>query len=250
MTEVTADMVRDLIVGQDRARPRSKQKAIGPSDLSSPCSRKLAYQLLNVERVRSDEVNLAAWVGTGIHSQMEAALKDNPDWQTEVNVGVEVAKGIRLFGHLDAYHKPSATIIDWKSVGPSALQKYRRETPENYKTQVAIYGLLAVLSGKFRVENTAIGYIPRNGNLSDIHVDAHPWDQDRADAAIKKLVDLHAVTAAGTPILEHLPIADDCMFCPWKLPGSEQLHIGCPGTNPQDLARDLPAWEPREKESA
>lgn len=244
---IDADMVRSLIAGEDRERPRSKQRAVGPSDLSSPCSRKLMYQILNVDRVVADEVNLAAWVGTGIHAQMERAVKRHDDWEAEQKVGVEVAKGIRLFGTLDAYHKPSHTIVDWKSVGPSALQKYRRGTPDNYRTQVAIYGLLAVLSGKYRVDNTAIVYIPRNGSMSDIHVDVHPWDQERADAAVKRLVDLHAASAAGPAVLPLLPTADDCMFCPHNLPGSDRLEIGCPGHNPTDLGRDLPAWEPREE---
>jgi len=224
MNAVTADMVRDLIVGQDRARPRSRQRAIGPSDLSSPCNRKLMYQLLDVEPVRADSVNLAAWVGTQMHSGMEAALKGDDEWQTEVNVGVEVAKGIRLFGHLDAYHKPSFTIIDWKSVGPSALQKYRRETPINYETQIDLYGLLAVLSGKFRVDNVGIGYLPRNGDLSDIHVYTRPWNQDRADAAIKRLVDLHAASAAGPAVLPMIGTAPDCRFCKWHMYG----HLGDP----------------------
>lgn len=576
---ITADMVRSLIAGEDRERPRSKQRAVGPSDLSSPCSRKLMYQILNVDRVVADEVNLAAWVGTGIHAQMERAVKRHDDWEAEQKVGVEVAKGIRLFGTLDAYHKPSHTIVDWKgqpldtpiptpdgwttmgdlkvgdrvfdangevctvvgkspiwtdretykvtfddgevaycdgehewvfdipqqkrparrvtmrtdeavqhvwskakspqrqlrvatngplilpdadlpvppytlgawlgdghsrtglitkpdddlfvnieadgysvkpateampitrrvigltddlraagllenkhiperylrasrsqrlallqglmdtdgswnkirnqavfctsrsdlandvaelvsslgwkprvweltkrgfgltvtaydvtfvphdmnpfrmtrkaelvrmsgsarsrfrivksielvdhidtvclgvdspthtyltgramipthnSVGPSALQKYRRGTPDNYRTQVAIYGLLAVLSGKYRVDNTAIVYIPRNGSMSDIHVDVHPWDQERADAAVKRLVDLHAASAAGPAVLPLLPTADDCMFCPHKLPGSDRLEIGCPGHNPTDSTGYPAAWEPKEREA-
>ena len=88
---ITADMVRDIITGHDRSRPRSKQTKVGPSDLSSPCDRRLVYQLLGVDRPAASGVNLAAWVGTGIHAQMEAALKGHPDWLTETPIDIDIA---------------------------------------------------------------------------------------------------------------------------------------------------------------
>ncbi len=51
---ITADMVRSIIVDHDAARPRSQQTDIGPSDLSSPCSRKLGYQILGTPKVTAD----------------------------------------------------------------------------------------------------------------------------------------------------------------------------------------------------
>lgn len=238
---ITADLIRQLIADHDAARPRSKQTAIGPSDLSGPCSRKLVYQLLGVPKVVDDTVNLQAWVGTSIHAQMEQVLDGSPDWVTEQTVSVEVAKGIVIGGSLDAYHKPSKTIVDWKSVGPSALAKYRQRSPDNYLDQVAIYGLLAVLSGRMQVENTAIVYLPRNGSMSDIHADVHPWDEDRADAAIRRLEALHAAAAAGPAVLPLIPTGDACRFCGWWSPNSDRPEIRCPGVNPQPP--ELPSWE-------
>jgi hypothetical protein len=226
---ITADMVRDLIVDHDASRPRSQQTAIGPSDLSSPCDRKLIHQILGTPKAVDPAVNLAAWVGTALHAQMEAALKGNPDWLTEQKVGVKLSKTLTIAGHLDAYHKPSKTIVDWKSVGPSALAKYRRATPDNYRTQVSVYGLLAVLSGRMSVENTAIVFIPRNGDMADIHVDCHPWDQDRADNAIRRLEALHAAAAAGPVVLPLVGTADDCRFCGWWNPNAWADGNGCPG---------------------
>ena len=235
---ITADMVRRIIVDHDAARPRSQQTAIGPSDLSSPCDRKLIHQILGTPTVTDSVVNLQSWVGTGIHAQMEAALKDDPDWLTEQRVGVDLGGGLILRGSLDAYHKPSKSVCDWKSVGPSALAKYRRQSPDNYLTQVSIYGLLAVLSGRMSVEYTAIAYIPRNGDLSEIHVDAHPWDQDRADAAIRRLEALHAAAAAGPVVLPLVGTADDCRFCRWWNPNAWADGNGCPG---HQTSGDVPA---------
>ena len=247
---ITADMVRRIIVDHDAARPRSQQTDVGPSDLSSPCDRKLVHQIIGTPPVTDNAVNLMAWVGTQMHSGMEAALKADPDWLTEQRVGVDLGDGLILRGSLDAYHKPSKTIVDWKSVGPSALAKYRRQSPDNYLTQVSIYGLLAVLSGRMSVEHTAIAYIPRNGDLSDIHVDCHPWDQDRADAAIARLQHLHAASAAGPVVLPLVGTADDCRFCRWWMPGSDRPQVGCPGHNPPDSTGHPAAWEPQEEEEA
>jgi len=248
----TADTIRDLIVGHDRARPRSKQRAIGPSNLSSPCSRKLMYQLLDVDPVRPDSVNLAAWVGTQIHSGMEKAAKGNDDWKTETRLSLKIAPGITLVGTADAYHAPSYTLLDYKSCGPSALAKYRRQMPDNYETQVDVYGLMAVLSAAFRVDNVGIVLIPRNGSLDDIHVYVRPWNDARADAAIKRLTNLHAAAAAGTSVLPMIPTADDCMFCPYRMDGwIGDIAEACPGhqdhgttpmevtTQPQPITRGI-----------
>jgi hypothetical protein len=235
---ITADMVREIIRRQENERPRNNQTAIGPSDLSSPCDRKLVHHILETPPVSESDVSLMAWVGVNIHSGMEAALKADDDWLTEQRVGVDLGDGLILRGSLDAYHKPSKSLCDWKSVGPSALAKYRRQSPDNYLTQVAIYGLLAVLSGRMSVEHTAIAYIPRNGDLSDIHVDAHPWDQDRADAAIARLQHLHAAAAAGPVVLPLVGTADDCRFCRWWNPNAWADGNGCPG---HQTSGDAPA---------
>lgn len=247
---ITADLIRSIIVDHDAARPRSQQTKVGPSDLSSPCDRKLGYQILGVDKVVPDRVNLAAWVGTGIHAQMEAALKGAPDWLTEQPVAIKATPKLTLSGTLDAYHRPSKTVVDWKSTGPSAHAKYRVKSPERYRTQVALYGLAAILSGRMQVEHTAICYIPRNGNLADIHVDCHPWDEARAEAALRRFEALHAATAAGPAVLRLLGTADDCRYCGWWLPGSDTPEVACTG-HPVTDVHGIPPWRPeKKKESA
>ena len=82
---VTPEMVADLIVADDRDRPRSKQRRVGPSGLGTPCQRKLGYQILDVDRVNASDP-LAAWIGTAGHSSLERILDGHPDWLTETRI--------------------------------------------------------------------------------------------------------------------------------------------------------------------
>lgn len=252
---ITADMVRDLIVSQDAGRPRSQQKTLGPSNLSTPCARKIGYQVLDVPPVTPSTVNLAAWVGTGIHEQMElACAAENKRakakvWETEIRCQIPIKPPIQC--HVDAYYHPTYTALDWKSVGPSALQKYRRQTPDNYATQIDLYGLALVLSG-YRVDTVGICYIPRNGDLSDIHVTTWPWTGERADAAIKRYEQILAATGAGAAVLPLLPTAGDCRFCRWWNPGvawtdPTGVTAGCPG-HPETTANQAEEPNPTQPE--
>ena len=247
---ITAEDVRRIIVEHDANRPRSRQTSIGPSDLSAECDRRLVYHLLDVPRDVPKEVSMQAWVGTAMHASMEAALAAHPDWKTELPVSIPITDTVTLTGSLDAYHEPSTCIVDWKSAGPSVLAKYRHGNPANYDTQVDLYGLGATLAG-LTVTHVAIAYLPRNGSLKDIHVNARPWDQERAEAAIRRYENLLGAAAGGPAVLPHVPIADSCRYCPWWLPGSDRLDVGCPGVTPTDSTVAIPPpWEPKVKETA
>ena len=248
---ITADEVRDLIIRQDAERPRSKQVTLGASDLASPCARKNAYKILGVEPPTPDEVGLSAWVGTGIHIQMELALEaankraKRRVWETEIPVRIPVRAGLAIPCNVDAYNTERHVALDWKSVGPSKVREYALRTPENYATQIDLYGLALVLSGR-RVDHVGIGYIPRNGDLKDISVTTWEWTGERADVAIKRYESLLAATAAGPAVLPMLPTAADCRFCPWWAPGSDDPTTACPGMPSQNPRGQLPPWNPEE----
>jgi hypothetical protein len=247
LTPVDAEMVRTLIVEHDLARPRSQQTAVGPSDLAGACNRRLVYKLLGTPRVMPQRVNLSAWVGTQMHAGLEHSLAGHPQWLTELRIVVPVTSSVTLEGNLDAFHIPSGTVVDWKSTGPSAHDKYKRASPEHYLTQIALYGLGATLLG-LPVRATALVYLPRSGELRDIHVDAHPWDQQRAEAAIRRYENLLAASAIGPSVLPLVGTGDACRYCPWWLPDSDRLEIGCPGHNQDPQQTALPAWEPEKEQ--
>ena len=67
--------VYDVIRGAIANHPRSLQKRIGPSEIGTPCDRRIGYKLLGQdENPRGD-----AWkptVGTAVHGWLEKALED------------------------------------------------------------------------------------------------------------------------------------------------------------------------------
>ena len=89
----------------DQARPRAQQVALGPSALGVTCDRRLGYALLGMPRVRADRrhVEHRAWVGTAMHAQLEALLRDDPRYAVEQQVVVGVVDGTPIFGTCDLY---------------------------------------------------------------------------------------------------------------------------------------------------
>lgn len=112
--------------------PRSLQKRIGPSEVGTPCDRRIGYKLLGQpENERGD-----AWkptVGIAVHAWLEKAAEDanlaqvisaggliedhQLEWVTEQSVTVGyLHDGTAITGSADLYHRPTATIIDHKGL--------------------------------------------------------------------------------------------------------------------------------------
>ena len=239
---ITADEVRRLIIDHDAARPRSQQTHIGPSDLSSPCNRRLVYQLLGVDRVAQNEVNLYAYVGTGIHRQMEDACKawnrrnQRGRFRTEVSVSVPVTDDVTLSGHVDVLDTDTATAGDWKSRGTT---KPSKGTRDKHHAQLLPYGLGLILAGH-EVKYTAVVYVPRNGTLADIEVDSRPFDHDAAEALLRRYESLIQAASVGPAVLPLVPTADDCTFCPWWAPNAWIDGNGCAGHQAQQTPGAVP----------
>ncbi len=241
---ITADEVRRLIVAHDADRPRSKQVTLGPSSIASPCARQIGYGLLQVPRQVPDDVNLYAYVGTGLHRQLEdACAADNKRlgrvrWLTEKRVSVPVSDTVTVSGSLDAYDYDTFTVIDWKSRGAS---KPSAATRDKHHGQAGWYGLGAILAGLV-VDHLAVVYVPRNGTLADIEVDARPLDMVAIEAQLRRYESLLSATAAGPAVLPLLPTAHDCRFCGWWVPGwPGDESVACQG-HPQttvDLTEDI-----------
>ena len=224
---VTADMVAALIADDDAGKPRSRQVAPGPSQLGVACPRQLGYSIAAVPKISGGGDPLPRWVGTEVHAGMERILNGHPDWTTEHQIDLP---GYGIKGHVDAYHHPTDTVVDWKCVGAAAMKRYKTEGPsQQYRWQAHIYGTGMALQGH-DVAHVAIVFIPRSGLTSGIHVWTEPYDPDVTEAALARYESVRGLVNVGALAL--LPTADaPCDWCSWHDPKSTDPGRSCPGHN-------------------
>jgi hypothetical protein len=226
---VTAEHIAALIDADAANRPRSRQQAIGPSGIGDPCPRRIGYTLTATPAAVRGGDQLPAWIGTEAHTGMERITTGHPDWESEHKVTIPDPELGDIHGTADAYHKPSATIVDWKFVGAAAMKIYTRHGPgQQYRTQAHLYGLGMSLQG-YTVDHVAIVFIPRAGLSSGIHVWSEPYSDTVAGQALDRLAAIRTITAVEGPA--GLPASPDakCDWCPWHTPGAVDLAASCPG---------------------
>lgn len=238
--------LKDELVGLIRRaieyHPRSQQVALGPSEVGHPCSRRLGYKMLGYDETPG-EPNWKATVGTAIHAWLEDVMTDDNPAQREA-LGVDVTRwvveatvscgelgGRDLAGHCDLYDRVTGTVVDWKTVGPTQLKKYKAHGPgAQYRAQAHLYGRGWARRGQ-TVRRVAVMFLPRNGELKEAYWWSEPYDEQIAVDALARANAAHAVvTALGDRALPHLATADAfCRLCPYYLARSTDLAKGCPG---------------------
>lgn len=238
----TAEHLLSLIRTAITEHPRSQQKLIGPSELGHPCARRIGYKLLGHPE-REGEPNWKATVGTALHSWLEGVLDGaNIDYEqrtkageerfyTEQRVTVGQVNGVDIDGSCDVYDRATATVIDWKSVGPTQLTKYKRFGPgAQYRAQAHLYGRGWQAQG-LPVDTVMIVFLPRNGELAETYVWHEYYDEQIALNALQRASGIAlGVQALGAKVLEQLPTADSwCHMCPYYKAQSTDPTSGCPG---------------------
>lgn len=224
--ELLDDLTAMIRHASDNA-PRSKQQALGPSEVGHPCARKLAFGLLQEPRHNAGGDPLPSIVGTAAHKWLERAAKmDNRRlgrvrWLTEQRVKVMTG----LTGSCDLYDVDTASVIDWKLPGTSRMAHYKRHGPsETYRRQAHMYGRGFQRYG-FPVKQVGICFLPRAGQLRGAHLWTEPYDDALVDDTLDRIHNT-LVVAHDLQIDQHperyalIPTApdDDCTFCPWWSP--------------------------------
>jgi hypothetical protein len=237
-----AQMIRSLILDTANNAPRSRQRRIGPSEVGNPCSRALAYKALDWPEVPgADRDPWASVQGTAVHAWM-AELFEARDPKSErylVEQRVTVRQGYTpdatIAGSADLYDRETGTVFDWKIVGVTSLQKYRRNGPgDQYRIQANLYGLGMENAGE-KPKRVAIVFLPRHHVL-----EPYVWvDEYRRDVAEQGLARLDAIRElvlktdpeANPQLWALFPTSPEarCIFCPWHKTGSVDLTVGCPG---------------------
>jgi hypothetical protein len=236
-------------------QPRSLQQRIGPSEIGTPCTRKLGYKLAGTPIVNHRRE--PAWkpaVGTSVHAFLELAMTapaTEGRFLVEQEVTVGEIGGIPISGHCDCYDLITDTVIDWKCVGPEQLKKYRsRKHPgDQYRTQAHLYG--RGWHEQNRAHDPAapgpatvmIVFLPRNGELRDAYAWHEPYQEQVAIDALSRAETVSALLAlGGAEALPVLGTADDyCTGCPFYRPGSTDPRIACPGHPARPTRTEQPA---------
>jgi len=238
-----------LIADDIGKQERSLQKEIGPSEVGSPCPRKVGYGLL--QRPKLNPIAPPMWkayVGTGVHKMLERALDrynmatcpsmghaERFYVETELQVG-EIADQ-PLIGHCDVYDRVTHTVIDWKTNGPTMLKDHKANGPgQTYLAQTHLYGRGWAKYLGLPVDRVMLVFLPRQGELSDSYVWHEPYDERVALGALSRADGIWATLQALGPEqgLAVLPAVEDfCGNCDWFVPGhTGNILNGCPGQLP------------------
>lgn len=236
----------DLIAHDIENQERSLQKEIGPSEVGSPCGRKVLYGMLQTPKVNlSAPPKLKAYIGSGAHLMFAGMLdkynlKHFSDWgfqerfyvETELQVG-EI-DGKPLTGHCDVFDRATCTVIDWKTAGPTQMKHYRASGPgPQYQAQAHLYGRGWHRYRGFTVDRVMLIFVPRQGELKDSVVWSEPYDEQVALDALARCDGLATVAhmfGADSALQMLDGVEDFCSDCDWFAPHRTMATTaGCPG---------------------
>lgn len=237
--------------------PRSRQQAIGPSEVGTPCDRRIGYKLLDVPVANRQPPAWRPTVGTAVHSWLEDVFSahdinngrvDDHElrWLTEKRLTVGDINGVPLVGTCDLFDTATGTSIDWKIVGTTTLRKAKAAAARGeihdpqYRTQGHLYGRGWQLAGH-QVHTVAVCFLPSAGELSDAVFWSEPYDPRIAEEALTRVAAIHTKLGGfGARMLPVLPAADaHCGHCPWFRPGADDLTAACPGAEEVADARPV-----------
>lgn len=219
---------------------RSAQVTLGPSEVGTPCERRLGMSLMRIPAVNPGGDGWAAFVGTCVHEGLQQVFTwadaGTGRFATELPLSFPSAYVPRGTG--DLLDRVLLLFLDHKAMGEYSLKRLREKGPsDTYRIQVHLYAYGAILAGE-RVKDVAIVGWPRAGaNLDQLFVWTEPYDRKVAEAALKRVDKLAgtlplagAITQQMT-VARSLPMADkyECRFCPFHLKGDKDMAKGCPG---------------------
>lgn len=221
---------------------RSAQTTLGPSEIGTPCDRRLAMALMGIPAVNPGGDGWASFVGTCGHEGMAEIYRFADAGTGRYAVEFPVYLGVPSVprGTADLLDRWTATISDWKFMGAYSLKKFKLEGPsDTYRVQAHVYAYGATCGGE-KVKNVAIVGLPRAGSsLDEMHVWTERYDRKLAEAALDRVeriaeeVRQASLNPEATPmsVAREFPIdKDSCRYCPFHLKNDKEMIKGCPGT--------------------
>lgn len=220
---------------------RSAQTTLGPSEIGTPCDRRLAMSLMGIDPVNPGGDGWAAFVGTWGHEGMRAVFEwaDGGTGRFATELALTFPSEEVPRGTTDLLDRVLFLLTDWKFMGEYSLKKFIKEGPsEGYRIQGQVYGLGATLQGE-KVKEVAIIALPRAGrSLEEMWVHVEKFDKKVALAALARVKKIREQAfSKGQGPYTKLEVAGDfsvatkyeCTYCPFHLKGDKEMLKGCPG---------------------
>ena len=247
--EELKNQLLEIIRWADDNSERSKQIAIGPSEIGHDCDQRVARILAGMPQVNNRFDPWAGIVGTSIHSWLQMAVDNylaehiitiggvnGPRWVTETRVSANEF----ISGSSDLY---TGDVVDYKSSTADKIKVMRTKGREviapHYIVQGHIYGLGNIRAGR-KVRDIVLVFVPRDGLIKNMYLYREPYDENIAFAAIDRLYRLvDELNAAGLPDggdwnkIARNP-SGDCWYCPFYVERSAEEGadaLGCPGNS-------------------
>jgi hypothetical protein len=231
-----ADRITNIIRAASKSNPRSKQTSLGPSEIGEPCVRRIAYRLMNWDKVNDFSDPWPSISGTAIHAHLADIFTKDKSSSWLVEHRVTARKGCA--GTVDLFDIDNGLVIDHKCVGATSMKARKAEGPtEQQIVQLNIYGMGLEEAG-YEVKNIALAFYPLGGMLDGLHVWVGEYDRAVAEAALNRVDNVINLLVAVDPEVtpenwSMIPATTSraCTYCPWFAPGSTDLSIACPGSS-------------------
>ena len=222
MSEKTNDFLyrflTEALTAQDNNRSRSKQVAIGPSQLGG-CRRQVYYQLTGKEELNKPE-KLPAILGTFIHAGIAEAIKREDPFGDNLLIEQEI-DAFGMPAHTDLYIKDKQLVVDWKTTTKASLRYF----PSDQQVwQAQVYAHILKENGHDPL-TVALVTIPRDGKMEDILVHSEPYDPSKAEAAFAWYDEVKAMANSKQIPAPEKPRHFCKFYCPYY---EESGDIGCP----------------------
>lgn len=205
--------------------PRSRQTAVGPSELGMPCARRLGYRAAGTPTTDHPFDPWPATVGTAVHAWLADAY-------TRVNESLTahgrparylVEHPVRIpeyeiRGSVDLVDLDQRTVIDHKVLGAASLRSFTLDGPSaQYRAQVHLYAVGLRAAG-VDVDHVAVLAWPRSGLTIGARIWLDDVDEDLVDRVLRRWELVERVAAAGPDTPDLLPPTDNpaCPYCPWR----------------------------------
>ena len=183
------ELLLNALHAADAKKSRSVQVQIGPSEVGG-CRRKVWYRLNGQPETNSNQLKLAAIMGTAIHAEIEKALAGNDELMIEAEVEYEGMKA-----HIDLFVPETGDVIDWKT---SKLKNLGYFPSTQQRWQVQLYGYLLSKNG-YDVNRVSLVAIARDGDERDVKVHTEAYDESLALEALGWLATVKESTELPAP---------------------------------------------------